>query len=204
MARPQTRTPETNRPSLDREEVRRRLALSCPPVDLEHLFSAQGVPAAVLIGLVGYEEDPSVILTHRQPFLRNHAAEISLPGGRVEDTDEHPATAALRETFEEVGVSPDRVTLLGCLPPVMTVSNFRVYPFAGWIDPPVSFEIDAREVAEVFEMPLGFILDEKNRRRETAVIGGEEHSFYVFDYPGHRVWGATAGILVDLARALSG
>lgn len=188
---------------MDREEVLRRLASSCPPVDLAHLYSEPGVPAAVLIGLVGYEHDPAVILTHRQPFLRNHAAEISLPGGRVEDTDEHPATAALRETFEEVGVSPDRVGLLGCLPPVMTVSNFRVYPFVGWIDPPISFEIDPREVAEVFEMPLSFILDASNHHRETAVFEGEEHSFYVLDYPGHRVWGATAGILVDLARALS-
>jgi len=156
----------------------------------------------VLIGLVGHPAGPSVILTHRQPFLKNHAAEISLPGGRVEDTDDHPATAALRETFEEIGVSPERVELLGCLPPVMTVSDFRVFPFVGWIDPPVTYDIDSREVAEVFEMPLSFVLDPANHRLEVATFDSGRHEFYVFDYPGHRVWGATAGILVDLARVL--
>jgi len=189
-------------PALTRDEIRERIASSCPPVDLEHLFDGPGVPAAVLVGLVARADGPSVILTHRQPFLRNHAAEISLPGGRVEETDEHPATAALRETFEEVGVPPGRVELLGCLPPLMTVSDFRVYPFVGWIDPPVSFDIDPREVAEVFEMPLSFVLDTANHRRETALVDGGQHEFYVLDYPGHRVWGATAGILVSLAHIL--
>ena len=74
-------------------------------MDLEHLSSGPGVPAAVLIGLVGHAEGPSVILTHRQPYLKNHAAEISLPGGRVEPGDGHPQVAALRETFEEVGIA---------------------------------------------------------------------------------------------------
>jgi 8-oxo-dGTP pyrophosphatase MutT (NUDIX family) len=189
--------------TLTRDAISSRIGLSCPPVDLDHLFSAPGVPAAVLIGLVGHPEGPSVILTHRQPFLKNHAAEISLPGGRVEEADAHPAAAALRETFEEVGVSSDRVELLGCLAPVMTVSDFRVYPFVGWIEPPVEFVIDPREVAEVFEMPLSFVLDADNQRCEAAVFEGVRHQFYVFDYPGHRVWGATARILVDLSRALT-
>jgi 8-oxo-dGTP pyrophosphatase MutT (NUDIX family) len=161
------------------------------------------VPAAVLIGLVGYVEGPGVILTHRQPFLKNHAAEISLPGGRVEPTDEHPEAAALRETFEEVGVPAERVELLGCLEPQMTVSNFRVYPFVGWIEPPVELVLDSREVAEAFELPLSFVLDPENQRRERAFLRGEYHEYWVFDYPGHRVWGATAGILITLARALT-
>jgi 8-oxo-dGTP pyrophosphatase MutT (NUDIX family) len=189
--------------SLDRDEVSRRLASACLPVDLEHLFSGPGVPAAVLIGLVGYPAGPSVILTHRQPFLKNHAAEISLPGGRVEPTDEHPAAAALRETFEEVGLSPDRVELLGCLAPHTTVTGFLVYPFVGWIEPPVELTLDAREVAEAFEVPLSFVLDSANHRRESAFLRGGHHEFYVLDYPGHRIWGATAQILVSLARALA-
>jgi 8-oxo-dGTP pyrophosphatase MutT (NUDIX family) len=189
--------------SLDRDEVGRRIAATCPAVDIEHLFSGPGVPAAVLIGLVGYPDGPSVILTHRQPFLKHHAAEISLPGGSVEPTDEHPAAAALRETFEEVGLAADRVELLGCLGPYMTVSNFRVYPFVGWIEPPVEFKVDKREVAEVFEMPLSFVLDPANHKRESAFLRGQDHDFYVLDYPGHRVWGATAQILIDLACALT-
>ena len=155
---------------MDRDEVRRRIASTCPAVDLEHLFSGPGVPAAVLIGLVGHPDGVSVILTHRQPFLRNHAAEISLPGGSVEPTDEHPAAAALRETFEEVGLPAERVELLGCLAPYMTVSDFRVYPFVGWIEPPVELTVDEREVAEVFEMPLSFVLDPANHRRESACL----------------------------------
>jgi 8-oxo-dGTP pyrophosphatase MutT (NUDIX family) len=172
-------------------------------VDEEHLFSGPGVPAAVLIGLVGYAEGPRVILTHRQPFLKNHAAEISLPGGRVEPTDAHPEAAALRETFEEVGVPPGRVELLGCLAPYMTISDFRVYPFVGWIEPPVELTLDEAEVAEAFEMPLSFVLDPANHTREAVYLRGEHHEYYVLDYPGHRVWGATAGILINLARALT-
>ncbi len=157
----------------------------------------------MLIGLVGYPEGPSVILTHRQPFLKNHAAEISLPGGRVEPGDGHPQIAALRETYEEVGIAAENVEVLGCLAPYMTVSYFRVYPFVGWIEPPVELTIDTREVAEAFEMPLNFVLDPANHRRETSFLHGEHHEYYVLDYPGHRVWGATAGILIGLAKSLA-
>jgi 8-oxo-dGTP pyrophosphatase MutT (NUDIX family) len=188
---------------LSPDEIRSRIQRSCPPVDAERLFQGPGVPAAVLIGLVGHPEGPSVILTHRQPFLKNHAAEISLPGGRVEPTDVLPQAAALREAFEEVGVAPERVRLLGCLAPHMTVSDFRVYPFVGWIEPPVDLVLDASEVAEAFEMPLSFVLEPANHKRERRCFQGEYHEYYVLDYPGHRIWGATAGILVDLAKALA-
>jgi len=185
------------------DEIRARLASTCPPVDLGRLFSEPGVPAAVLIGLVDHPQGPGVILTHRQPFLKNHAAEISLPGGSVEPADGHPQTTALRETFEEVGLSAERVELLGCLAPYMTVSDFRVYPFVGWIEPPVEFKLDAREVSEVFELPLSFVLDTANHQRESALLNGRHREYWVLDYPGHRIWGATAEILIELARRLS-
>jgi 8-oxo-dGTP pyrophosphatase MutT (NUDIX family) len=189
--------------SPDREELRRRLSATCPPIDTERLFSDPGVPAAVLVGLLDHPGGPHVILTHRQAGLKNHAAEISLPGGRVEPTDAGPAAAALRETFEEIGLPQDRVELLGCLPAYITVSAFRVYPFVGWVEPPVQYVVDSREVAEVFEVPLSFVLDPVNHHRESAFLRGGQHEFYVLPYPGHRIWGATAEILVNLARALA-
>jgi 8-oxo-dGTP pyrophosphatase MutT (NUDIX family) len=166
-------------------------------------LAGPGVPAAVLIGVLARPEGRQVILTHRQADLNNHAAEISLPGGRVEAADGGPEAAALREAFEEIGLAPDKVELLGCLSPYLTVSNFRVYPFVGWVEPPVEFEVDPREVAEVFEVPLSFVLDPANHRRESAFLGGRQRDFYVLPYPGHRIWGATAEILVNLAAALS-
>jgi len=157
----------------------------------------------VLIAVVDHPGAPSVILTRRQPFLKNHAAEVSLPGGRVEPNDVHPRVAALREAFEEIGLLPERVGLLGCLAPYMTISDFRVYPFVGWIEPPVELRLDPSEVAEAFELPLSFMLDPANHLQDSALLKGARRDFYVLDYPGHRIWGATAEILIDLATILS-
>ena len=188
---------------LNQEELRRRLQESCPPIEAGRLFSGPGVSAAVLIGLLTHPDGPHIILTHRHAGLKNHAAEISLPGGRVEATDAGPAEAALREAFEEIGLASHKVELMGCLPAYMTVSGFSVYPFVGWVEPPVEFALDPREVVEVFEVPLSFVLDPANHRRESAVLGGKLRDFYVLPYPAHRIWGATAEILVNLASALS-
>ncbi len=160
------------------------------------------VPAAVLIGLIGHPEGPSIILTQRTAELNNHPAEISLPGGRVEADDEGPVAAALREAFEEIGLPPQRVEILGCLPPSETISRFLVYPLVGWVEPPIELEPDRREVAEVFEVPLSFVLDPANHRRESLVRASIRHHFYVMHYRDRRIWGATAGILVELARTL--
>lgn len=188
---------------LTRDELRSRLRTTCAPVDSEDLSSGPGVPAAVLVGLLAHPQEPQVILTLRQAGLKDHAAQISLPGGRVEPTDAGPADAALREAFEEIGIAREQVELLGCLPPHVTVSDFRVYPFVGWIEPRVELVIDPSEVAEVFTVPLSFVLDPANHHYERAVIDGRQREFWVIPYPGRRIWGATAGILVNLARALA-
>jgi len=188
---------------LSREELRRRLEGACPPIKPEDASAEPGVPAAVLIGLLAHPEGPHVILTRRHEGLKSHPAEISLPGGRVEIADDGPAAAALREAYEEIGLPSGRVELLGCLPTYLTVSGFRVSPFVGWIGSPIKFTLDAREVVEVFEVPLTFVLDPANHRRESAVLGGKRREFYVLPYPGHRIWGATAEILVNLARVLA-
>ena len=192
----------------DREELRRLLRGRCPPAEppgspgQPESPPAQGIPAAVLIGLLGHPEGPSIILTQRTADLSNHPAEISLPGGRVEADDDGPAGAALREAFEEIGLPPEKVEILGCLPPYETVTGFQVYPFVGWIEPPVEFEPDRREVAEIFEVPLSFVLDPANHHRGSIVQAGPRRDFDVLPYPGRRIWGATAGILVELARTL--
>jgi 8-oxo-dGTP pyrophosphatase MutT (NUDIX family) len=190
-------------PPLEREELRRRLGGICLEVDLDLEAGEPGTPAGVLIALLGYPEDPQVILTRRTAHLRNHAAEISLPGGRVEAQDSGPQEAALREAFEEIGLPPERVDILGCLQPYLTVSRYRVYPFVGWVDPPVEYAIDEYEVEEVFEVPLAFVLDRANHHSETETFDGEPVGFYVIEYGDHRIWGATAGILVRLVDALS-
>jgi 8-oxo-dGTP pyrophosphatase MutT (NUDIX family) len=187
---------------VNREELRVRLQAACPPAERAGSSPAPGIPAAVLIGLLAHPEGPHVILTERAAHLRDHAAEISLPGGRIEAGDDGPAAAALREAFEEIGLAPDKVELLGCLPVYETITGFRVFPFVGWIEPPVEFVLDTREVASVFQVPLSFVLDPTNHQRDGIVRDGEIHTYYVLPYPGRRIWGATAGILVSLARVL--
>ena len=194
---------------VDKEEIRRRLADSCGP-DPSFAGGAASppgaatapVPAAVLIALVDSPQGPEIILTERTAGLRNHPAQISLPGGRIEPDDSSPVAAALREAAEEVGLPPDKVEILGCLPHYRTVSDYCVHPFVGWVEPPVALVPDEREVADVFLVPLQFVIDPLNHQRESLWRGGQEHNYYVLPYPGRRIWGATAAILVSLARAL--
>ncbi len=187
---------------IEKEELRLKLGATCPPTEQDWSAQMRGVPAAVLVGLVSHPEGLGIILTLRTELLENHAGQISLPGGRIEPGDGGPADAALREAFEEIGLGADKVEILGCLSPHDTVTGFHVYPFVGWIETPIEFVIDKREVASVFEVPLSFVLDPANHGRGSLVHGGERHHFYVILYQGHRIWGATAGILVSLAQLL--
>jgi 8-oxo-dGTP pyrophosphatase MutT (NUDIX family) len=159
-------------------------------------------PAAVLLGLVARPDGPSVILTRRTAHLRDHAGQISLPGGRIEASDDGPAAAALREASEEIGLAPEKVELLGGLRHYDTVTGFRIHPVVGWIEPPVDLVPDPFEVAEAFELPLAFVLDPANHRRDSYERNGERRRFYVLPYQDRYIWGATAGILVNFARLL--
>lgn len=187
---------------IDREQVRWRLQGLCAAVEREWPAPHLGVPAAVLVGLVARREGPAIILTRRTEHLCNHAGQISFPGGRIEACDAGPAAAALREAYEEIGLAPGRVELLGCLLPHTTVTGFRVYPFVGWIEGVGRLALDRYEVAEVFEVPLDHVLDPRNHQRDSLVVDGVRHEFYVIPYAGRRIWGATAEMLVGLARVL--
>jgi 8-oxo-dGTP pyrophosphatase MutT (NUDIX family) len=163
---------------------------------------AEPTPAAVLVGLVDREAGPALLLTQRTDHLRDHAGQICFPGGRIEAGDESAAAAALREAEEEIGLDPARVGIIGTLPPYQTVTGFRIHPVVGWISPPFELRPDPFEVAEVFEVPLHFVLDPENHRRQSYRRGPLTRGYYVLSYQGRFIWGATAGILVNFARVL--
>jgi 8-oxo-dGTP pyrophosphatase MutT (NUDIX family) len=198
--------------ALDRAAIRRQLhalarlnaAGELEVGDEGRVLAAKPVPAAVLVPIIGHRSEPTVLLTVRTAHLEHHAGQICCPGGRIEPTDSHAAAAALREAAEEIGVDPARVDVLGSLAPYDTVTGFRIHPVVGWIEPPVALRPDPFEVAAVFEVPLIFLLDRSHFRRESYVWQGMRRSYWVVPWRGYRIWGATAGILYNLATVLGG
>jgi 8-oxo-dGTP pyrophosphatase MutT (NUDIX family) len=160
--------------------------------------AAAGIAAAVLVPLMRRAGDLTVLLTVRAATLADHAGQISFPGGRIEPTDADVTAAALRETWEEVGIAADCVDVLGCLPAVATGSGFLVTPVVAVVQPPASLRLAPDEVAEAFEVPLEFVLDVHNYARETAFLRGRQRTYSVLRYRGRRIWGATAAILRSL------
>lgn len=163
---------------------------------------ARRTPAAVLVPLVEHPAGFTVLLTQRATTLRDHAGQISFPGGRIESEDADPWHAALREAQEEIGLKPDLVEFAGYLPDHVVVSGFRVTPAVGFVKPQYQLQIAAAEVHDVFEVPLDFILDAANHKSRSRKIG--ELSIDVHDIPyGERnIWGATAGMLMTFRRLL--
>jgi 8-oxo-dGTP pyrophosphatase MutT (NUDIX family) len=160
------------------------------------------VPAAVLVPLVNRAEGLQVLLTQRAAGLPDHPGQICFPGGRVEPQDGSDAAAALRETYEEIGLAPERVRVLGELATYETVSGFRVAPVVGWVDAPLVLAPDPVEVAGVFEVPLAFLLDEANHRRHASVIGELRREHWAMPYGERYIWGATAAMIRILAHTL--
>ena len=191
-------------PGAIRESLKRRPPFGLVTGDQGHRrFSRQRTRAAVLVGVIGRAE-PSVILTRRTAHLRDHAGQISFPGGRMEEDDPDPAATALREAQEEIGLTAASCRILGELNPYDTITGFRVFPIVAWVEPPVSFDPDPFEVEEVFEVPLGFVVDPTNHRRDSFRMGEVERSYWVVPYRDRYIWGATAGMLVNLATLLRG
>lgn len=158
--------------------------------------------AAVLIPLVDRAEGVTVLFTQRTDHLTAHAGQISFPGGRREPHDGSPEDTALRETEEEVGLDRRLVETVGRLDTYVTRTGFRVTPVVGLVRPPFQLEPDPTEVADIFEVPLSVILDPTNPRRHSREAMGGKRFFYAFPYQNRYIWGATAGMLVNLQDVL--
>ena len=158
--------------------------------------------AAVLIPLLIKEKGLSVLLTQRTNHLRDHAGQISFPGGRMDPEDQSPNDTALRESQEEIGLDPKRVEIIGHLPQYLTVSGYSVTPVVGLVQAQAEYVLDEFEVADVFEVPLSFLLDPANHqvRLWQSEQGGRR--FYSMPYENRFIWGATAGMLRNLYHLL--
>jgi 8-oxo-dGTP pyrophosphatase MutT (NUDIX family) len=163
--------------------------------------------AAVLMPLVQRAGGLSLLLTRRADHLRDHAGQISFPGGRVEPEDDGPVATALRETEEEIGLSRSFIDVIGQMPVYSTVTAFQVTPVIGLIEPGFTLKLDELEVAEAFEVPLAFLMDPAHHRHHDFDFAGTQRRFLSMPWPGpereYFIWGATAAMLRNLYRLLS-
>ncbi len=160
--------------------------------------------AAVLAGLVPRASGTQVLLTRRTDGLRHHGGQVSFPGGRIEPTDAGVIAAALRESGEEIALRPEQIAPLGFLDPFVTISGFRVVPVVAAIDPDYVARPDPGEVADVFEVPLDYLMAPDSLRRVTMDYRGRPRVVLEYGWPGQRIWGATAAILFNLRQRLLG
>ena len=194
---------------MDVAELRRRL-LRTPPAfavyadDDAQRYDSNSTRAAVLVPIVVHPQGLTVLFTQRTTHLKAHSGQISFPGGRTEDSDPNPEFTALRETQEEIGLPTDRVEILARLPEYLTRTGFRVTPVIGLLAPPLELLPDDREVAEVFEVPLAFLLEKENYKLEKRELLGRMANYYVIQYQDRRIWGVTAGMLVNVCHYLAG
>jgi 8-oxo-dGTP pyrophosphatase MutT (NUDIX family) len=186
-----------------------RLSRPPPPAAL-HLSDGYRLPgregeprsAAVLVPIINRPDGLAVLFTERSASLPDHAGQISFPGGGVEAGDLDVEVAALRETEEEIGLPRDRVTILGRLADYETVTGYRVTPVVGWVEPPFQVVPDPVEVADVFEVPLAFLLDPLNQKRHFRMLGQLRRDYFAIPFGDRYIWGATAAMLMILDRTL--
>jgi 8-oxo-dGTP pyrophosphatase MutT (NUDIX family) len=204
--------------SISAVEIRRRLSNTRMPedplaVDVSDLANRWPVgeidaltanlrPAGVLIPIIERRASLSVLLTVRSSELTHHAGQISFPGGGMESHDIDIAATALREAQEEVGIHPHDVDIAGFLLPTPTVTGFAVTPVVGFVRETFSLRLDPVEVETAFEVPLDFLMDVRNEEHSEREFRGSTFPVVTFHYDGHRIWGATASILVTLRHTL--
>lgn len=193
---------------LTRQTISKRLASFKPMVEntghlmFKHSVEVRPISAAVLVPIIHRANRLSILLTKRTGHLKNHAGQVSFPGGRVSDDDENRKTTALRETKEEIGLRLDDSDLLGQLPEYDIRTGFRVTPFVAWIEAPIDCVLDSFEVESIFEVPMDFVLNLGNYKISSSPDDFGERCFYRLPYLDHEIWGATAGMLHILASAL--
>lgn len=176
------------------------------PIDesQRRLLPRDPAPAAVLMPLVERPE-VTVLFTQRATQLRNHAGQISFPGGRIEQGDDSPVAAALREAREEIGLDERFVSVIGYLPDHLVITGFRVTPVVAFVQPGFELLLDAEEVQDTFEVPLGYLFDPANHHRQRRrSVTGEEVEFCDIPFGDRNIWGATAGMLLTLYRLCVG
>ena len=192
------------------ERLRRALAvghatdtvlLTGDHIDGELTFDGPLTQAGVLVPVTD-RADPGVILTRRTDTMRNHAGQIAFPGGRMDPGDADVIAAALREAEEEIGLPRSAVTVVGTADQYRTITAFHVTPVIGVVPPDLTYVPAADEVAEVFEVPLGFLLDSGNHFETTVEWQGHNRHLYEIVWGERRVWGATAAMIVNLSRRL--
>ncbi len=175
------------------------------PEEIRERLKTGRRPAAVLVPILQSAPDAPLrlLLTQRTAHLRDHAGQISFPGGGL-DPGESAVAGALREAWEEIGLDPQRVDPFGQMPQYLTGTGFSVSPVLAFVHTPVDLTPQADEVAEIFEVPLDFVLDPRNFRQETRFYRGAWRSFNAVPWAGRYIWGATAGMLAQLSGITHG
>ncbi|MES0073247.1 CoA pyrophosphatase [Mesorhizobium sp. M0058] len=158
--------------------------------------------AAVLIPVVDHGRDATVLLTKRAEKLRSHSGQVAFPGGTIDPTDATPEAAALRETFEEIGLGQDRIEIIGRMPDYVAGSGYRIAPVLAIVEPGFTLSLNSDEVDAAFEVPLSFLMDPANHTRDSRMWNDLEWFFYDVPYGGQRIWGVTAGIIRTLYERL--
>lgn len=155
-------------------------------------------PAAVLVPLVARDDGLHLLLTQRQAHMRKHPGQIAFPGGRIDETDADAVAAALRETEEETGIGRSFVEPIGFLDVYFTTTVYRVVPVVAIVQAGFTVTPDAEEVADVFEVPLAFLMNPAHHETHSREIAGMLRHYYAMPYEGRDIWGATAGMIRNL------
>jgi 8-oxo-dGTP pyrophosphatase MutT (NUDIX family) len=192
---------DTLREALELGHRRTPILLEGDPLD-PHLADGSITPAAVLVAIVDRPE-PGVILTIRTDTVRRHAGQIAFPGGRIDPGDSGPIDAALREAEEEIGLPRECVELIGIADCYRTITGFEVTPVVGVVPPDLPLIAHPGEVAGLFEAPLDYLLHPEHQIVRTVMWQGSERAYYEILWQGHRIWGATAAMIVNLSRRLA-
>jgi 8-oxo-dGTP pyrophosphatase MutT (NUDIX family) len=159
-------------------------------------------PAAVLIPLFWKEKEVHILLTKRSENLKHHSGQVSFPGGGFDESDVTIRQAAIRETQEETGISPEFIDVVGYLEDIETLSGFYVTPFVAILKSGFNVEINEDEVSEVFSVPLSHFLNKNNCQQHSALYKGENVNYYVYAHDKYTIWGVTAEIIVKLVKKL--